>query len=176
MVLPIKKLGRKQNSRKSKSCPESKIAANRAPVSIAAFIVSSHSGRAGKRPVFAMAVASSFSGGAGRQAGRVSYAGVRWKRAGRKRTLRAMLDVTSPPAESADYATVKRAIEFISTRWRDQPSIEAIAGHVGLSASHFQHRLQALGRADAEGVPAGDHHRARARTSAQFGDRARRGL
>jgi len=39
---------------------------------------------------------------------------------------------------SADYLTVKRAIEFISTRWRDQPSIEAIAEHVGLSASHFQ--------------------------------------
>ncbi len=43
------------------------------------------------------------------------------------------------PIASADYATVKRAIEFISTRYRDQPSIEAIAGHVGLSASHFQH-------------------------------------
>src|SRR6202030_1645436 len=39
----------------------------------------------------------------------------------------------------ADYATVKRAIEFISKRYRDQPSIEAIAEHVGLSASHFQH-------------------------------------
>ena len=35
-------------------------------------------------------------------------------------------------------STVKRAIEFISTRWRDQPSIEAIAEHVGLSASHLQ--------------------------------------
>ena len=34
---------------------------------------------------------------------------------------------------------VRKAIEFISTRWRDQPSIEAIADHVGLSASHFQH-------------------------------------
>src|SRR5579863_9871019 len=50
----------------------------------------------------------------------------------------AMLD-TPTLAASADYATVKRAIEFISTRYRDQPSIEAIAGHVGLSASHFQH-------------------------------------
>jgi AraC family transcriptional regulator of adaptative response/methylated-DNA-[protein]-cysteine methyltransferase len=48
-----------------------------------------------------------------------------------------------PPGVSAipcaDYPTVKRAIEFISTRWRDQPSIETIADHVGLSASHFQH-------------------------------------
>ena len=50
-----------------------------------------------------------------------------------------MLDIPNPPSASADYATVKRAIEFISTRYREQPSIEAIAGHVGLSASHFQH-------------------------------------
>jgi AraC family transcriptional regulator of adaptative response/methylated-DNA-[protein]-cysteine methyltransferase len=50
-----------------------------------------------------------------------------------------MLDMPSQPcALGADYPTVKRAIEFISTRWRDQPSIEAIAEHVGLSASHFQ--------------------------------------
>src|SRR5208282_3621633 len=50
-----------------------------------------------------------------------------------------MLDTPNTPTASADYATVKRAIEFISTRYRDQPSIEAIAGHVGLSPSHFQH-------------------------------------
>jgi AraC family transcriptional regulator of adaptative response/methylated-DNA-[protein]-cysteine methyltransferase len=50
-----------------------------------------------------------------------------------------MLDIpSSPVALGADYLTVKRAIEFISTRWRDQPSIEAIAEHVGLSASHLQ--------------------------------------
>ncbi|THD48735.1 MAG: methylated-DNA--[protein]-cysteine S-methyltransferase [Bradyrhizobium sp.] len=42
-------------------------------------------------------------------------------------------------APAADYSVVRKAIEFISTRWRDQPSIEAIADHVGLSASHFQH-------------------------------------
>src|SRR5580700_7783838 len=50
-----------------------------------------------------------------------------------------MLDILSVPPASADYATVKRAIEFISKRYRDQPSVEAIAEHVGLSASHFQH-------------------------------------
>jgi AraC family transcriptional regulator of adaptative response/methylated-DNA-[protein]-cysteine methyltransferase len=50
-----------------------------------------------------------------------------------------MLDMTAVPAAAADYATVKRAIEFISTHWRDQPSVEAIAEHAGLSASHFQH-------------------------------------
>ena len=51
----------------------------------------------------------------------------------------AMLDIPSAPPAGADYATVKRAIEFISKRYRDQPSVEAIAEHVGLSASHFQH-------------------------------------
>ena len=50
-----------------------------------------------------------------------------------------MLDIPSPPTAGADYAIVKRALEFITKRYRDQPSIEAIADHVGLSASHFQH-------------------------------------
>ena len=51
-----------------------------------------------------------------------------------------MLDMPNFSTEiGADYSVVKRAIEFISTRWRDQPSIEAIAEHVGLSPSHFQH-------------------------------------
>ena len=49
-----------------------------------------------------------------------------------------MLDIPTPP-DAADYATVRNAIEFISTRWRAQPSVEEIAGHVGLSPSHFQH-------------------------------------
>ncbi len=52
----------------------------------------------------------------------------------------AMLDIVQTTSETcADYANVKRAIEFISTRWREQPSIDQIASHVGLSASHFQH-------------------------------------
>jgi AraC family transcriptional regulator of adaptative response/methylated-DNA-[protein]-cysteine methyltransferase len=42
-------------------------------------------------------------------------------------------------ADSGDYPAIRRAIEFIATRWRDQPSVEAVADHVGLSASHFQH-------------------------------------
>ena len=50
-----------------------------------------------------------------------------------------MLDIPDAPPAGADYLTVKRAIEFITKRYRDQPSIEAIAEHVGLSASHFQH-------------------------------------
>lgn len=50
-----------------------------------------------------------------------------------------MLDILSAPPPSADYATVKHAIEYLSTRWRDQPSVDAVAAHVGLSPSHFQH-------------------------------------
>jgi AraC family transcriptional regulator of adaptative response/methylated-DNA-[protein]-cysteine methyltransferase len=50
-----------------------------------------------------------------------------------------MLDIPARPGATTDYATVTRAIEFISTHWRDQPSIEEIAEHVGLSPSHFQH-------------------------------------
>ena len=42
-------------------------------------------------------------------------------------------------ADPDDYSVVRRALEFVSTRWREQPSVEAIADHVGLSASHFQY-------------------------------------
>lgn len=60
-----------------------------------------------------------------------------------------MLDLSSshPPASAepmpgaeSDYAYVKRAIEYVSRRWRTQPSLEEIAAHVGLSAGPF-HRL-----------------------------------
>ena len=47
-----------------------------------------------------------------------------------------MLDIPTPPA--GDYATVRRALEFVTRHWRDQPSVEAIADHVGLSSSHLQ--------------------------------------
>ena len=50
-----------------------------------------------------------------------------------------MLDTPAAPSIAADYAIVKRAIEFISTRWREQPTIDQIAEHVSLSPSHFQH-------------------------------------
>jgi len=45
-----------------------------------------------------------------------------------------------PAAQSGpdDYARVRRAIAFVSERWRDQPTLEAVAGHVGLSPAHFQ--------------------------------------
>jgi len=44
-----------------------------------------------------------------------------------------------PVAESCDYAHVRKAIEYMSGRWRTQPSLDEIAQHVGLSASHFHH-------------------------------------
>ena len=47
-----------------------------------------------------------------------------------------MLDIPTPPA--ADYATVRRALEYVTKHWREQPSVEAVAEHVGLSASHLQ--------------------------------------
>ncbi len=47
-----------------------------------------------------------------------------------------MLDTLTPPAN--DYATIRRALEFVTKRWRDQPSVETIADHVGISASHLQ--------------------------------------
>ncbi len=50
-----------------------------------------------------------------------------------------MLDRPAVPIPCADYTTVRRAIEFISTHWREQPSIDEVAWQVGLSPSHFQH-------------------------------------
>src|SRR5918993_1102088 len=38
-----------------------------------------------------------------------------------------------------DYERVRRIIAFISERWREQPSLEAIADHVGLSTTHVHH-------------------------------------
>jgi AraC family transcriptional regulator of adaptative response/methylated-DNA-[protein]-cysteine methyltransferase len=40
---------------------------------------------------------------------------------------------------AADYERVRRIIAFISERWREQPSIEAMAEHLGLSATHVHH-------------------------------------
>ncbi len=51
-------------------------------------------------------------------------------------TLRENTPMLDVPA-SADYATVRRALEFVTTRWRQQPSVETIADHVGLSTSHL---------------------------------------
>ncbi len=39
---------------------------------------------------------------------------------------------------SSDYARIERAIRFLDAHWREQPSLAAVAAHVGLSESHFQ--------------------------------------
>lgn len=42
------------------------------------------------------------------------------------------------PAPASDYDIVRRAIEFISRGWRDQPSLETIADEVGLKPLALQ--------------------------------------
>ncbi|HXW20057.1 MAG TPA: methylated-DNA--[protein]-cysteine S-methyltransferase [Roseiarcus sp.] len=80
-----------------------------------------------------------------------------------------------PVAEGGDYAVVKRAIAYISTRWRDQPSIETIAEHVGLSPSHFQHLFKRWAgltpKAFLQAITV-DHARERLRDSASVLDAA----
>ena len=38
----------------------------------------------------------------------------------------------------SDYDTVRAALEFIHAHWRQQPALERVADHVGLSAFHLQ--------------------------------------
>ncbi|WP_246389141.1 bifunctional transcriptional activator/DNA repair enzyme AdaA [Microvirga mediterraneensis] len=47
--------------------------------------------------------------------------------------------ITVPDEPHSDYERVRRIIAYISERWRDQPSLEAIADHVGLSTTHVHH-------------------------------------
>ncbi|WP_457089429.1 methylated-DNA--[protein]-cysteine S-methyltransferase [Microvirga sp. P5_D2] len=47
--------------------------------------------------------------------------------------------ITLPDEPHADYERVRRIIAYISERWREQPSLEAIADHVGLSTTHVHH-------------------------------------
>jgi AraC family transcriptional regulator of adaptative response/methylated-DNA-[protein]-cysteine methyltransferase len=47
--------------------------------------------------------------------------------------------IKGPPASSTDYEHVRRIIAFISERWREQPTLEAIADHAGLSTTHVHH-------------------------------------
>jgi AraC family transcriptional regulator of adaptative response/methylated-DNA-[protein]-cysteine methyltransferase len=42
------------------------------------------------------------------------------------------------PPSSSDYARVCAAIRYLTHNWRDQPALEEIAAHVGLSPAHFQ--------------------------------------
>jgi AraC family transcriptional regulator of adaptative response/methylated-DNA-[protein]-cysteine methyltransferase len=51
-------------------------------------------------------------------------------------------DACVPFGEAGDYPTVKRAIEFVAARRRERPSTEAVAEHLGISASRFQDLFQ----------------------------------
>lgn len=63
--------------------------------------------------------------------------------------LAAAADAAEHPARSggllagegtaSDYERVRRILSFITGRWRDQPSLEDIADHVGLSTTHVHH-------------------------------------
>jgi AraC family transcriptional regulator of adaptative response/methylated-DNA-[protein]-cysteine methyltransferase len=48
-----------------------------------------------------------------------------------------------PPASvdspAGDYERVRRIVAYISERWREQPSLDDIAHHVGLSTTHVHH-------------------------------------
>jgi AraC family transcriptional regulator of adaptative response/methylated-DNA-[protein]-cysteine methyltransferase len=52
------------------------------------------------------------------------------------------LDRPEPVADTgaaSDYERIRRIVAFISERWRQQPSLEDIAAHVGLSTTHVHH-------------------------------------
>ena len=49
-----------------------------------------------------------------------------------------MLSKVEPDDAIADYAHVRKAIAYISENWRDQPPLERVAEHVGLSPGHLQ--------------------------------------
>src|SRR6476469_5443291 len=54
------------------------------------------------------------------------------------RTLRPIAAAPARLAPQSDYDVVRRAIEFISRGWRDQPSLETIADEVGLKPLALQ--------------------------------------
>lgn len=54
-----------------------------------------------------------------------------------------MLDIHSstkpaPEAGPRDYDLVRRAVQFLSETWEEQPTLERLADHLGLSAAHTQ--------------------------------------
>jgi AraC family transcriptional regulator, regulatory protein of adaptative response / methylated-DNA-[protein]-cysteine methyltransferase len=47
--------------------------------------------------------------------------------------------LTLPQDQTGDYDRVRRALEYMTKRWKRQPSLDDVADHVGLSPSHFHH-------------------------------------
>ena len=46
--------------------------------------------------------------------------------------------VGTGPATGSDYAAIRSAISFLSAHWTEQPSLDTLADHLGLSAAHCQ--------------------------------------
>ncbi len=46
--------------------------------------------------------------------------------------------MTPCPVPAGDYAIIRQVIELLSETWRDQPSLERIAGHVGMEPTRLQ--------------------------------------
>jgi AraC family transcriptional regulator, regulatory protein of adaptative response / methylated-DNA-[protein]-cysteine methyltransferase len=44
-----------------------------------------------------------------------------------------------PADQTGDYDRVRRALEYMTRRWKRQPSLDEVAVHIGLSPSHFHH-------------------------------------
>lgn len=57
----------------------------------------------------------------------------------RDRTLIELDGLEDATCPTADYERVRRVIAFMSERWREQPTLDAIAAHVGLSTTHVHH-------------------------------------
>jgi AraC family transcriptional regulator of adaptative response/methylated-DNA-[protein]-cysteine methyltransferase len=51
--------------------------------------------------------------------------------------MRPMTDLPDNFVDSRDFARIARAIRYIDARYRDQPRLEQVAAHVGLSEFHF---------------------------------------
>jgi AraC family transcriptional regulator, regulatory protein of adaptative response / methylated-DNA-[protein]-cysteine methyltransferase len=47
--------------------------------------------------------------------------------------------LTLPQGQIGDYDRVRSALEYMTRRWKRQPSLDDVADHVGLSPSHFHH-------------------------------------
>jgi AraC family transcriptional regulator of adaptative response/methylated-DNA-[protein]-cysteine methyltransferase len=48
------------------------------------------------------------------------------------------LSAPPPPCASRDYDHIRRAIAFLSRTWEEQPSLDRLADHLGLSPAHCQ--------------------------------------
>ena len=74
-------------------------------------------------------------------------------------------DTATPlgPDRSRDYELIRRAIAFLSETWTEQPSLDRLAAAPGAQPRALPEALQALVRAEPEGVRAGHHRRSCAR-------------